>query len=95
MVSEDDVKKIAELAHLAVAPDEVSRYQRQLNSILQYIDKLKAIDVNNVEATTHVHGSNNVFRADEVVPSMPIEDALKNASDLSGQFLRVPIIKDT
>ncbi len=94
MVTEEDVRKIAELAHLAISQEEVSKYQKQLNSILQYIDQLKSIDVSSVEAMTHVHGQTNVFRDDLVRPSMPVEDALRNAPDTSGQFIRVPIIKD-
>jgi len=94
MVSEDDVRKIAKLAHLAVSDEDLKKYQNQLSAILGYVEQLNAIDVSAVEATTHVHGSSNIFRLDEIKPSTEPKEALRNAPDTSGQFFRVPIIMD-
>jgi len=67
----------------------------QLSVILQYIDKLKAIDVEGVEPTSHAVPLVNVMRDDEPAPCLPQADALANAPDPVGEFFRVPrIIED-
>src|SRR5688500_13272135 len=94
MLDREEVLKIARLAHLSLDEDEVTSYQGELNSILQYIEKLNAIDVRGLEPMSHVHGSVNVFRNDEVAPPLPIEESLRNAPDVLRRFIRVPIIID-
>lgn len=94
MLDREEVLKIARLAHLSLSEDEITGYLSELNSILQYIEKLNAIDVKGLEPMSHVHGSVNVFRADEVTSPLPIEETLRNAPDVFGRFIRVPIIID-
>lgn len=92
MLSDDEVKKIAKLAHLTLDDSEIKKFSRELSSILDYIQELQKIDVSAVEPTSHVHGSTNIFREDVVKPSLDGEEGLKNAPDRSGRFIRVPII---
>lgn len=93
MLSDDDVRKIARLAHLTLSDQEVEQYRQQLSSILDYIRALEKIDVSKVEAMSHVHGVTNVMRDDQVDPR-PLDtmEAMKNAPDHSGRFFRVPLI---
>jgi len=92
MIGEDQVRKVASLAFLEVGPDQIARLTTNLNSILSYVQRLEEVDVRNIEPMSHVHGSTNVFREDRVEPSLPLEEALQNAPDRSGPFIRVPII---
>lgn len=94
MINEDDVNKIAKLAYLIVSKEENQKLQKELNSILEYVKKLESADVSQVTAMSHVHSATNVFREDVVQDSLPNEEALKNAPDRSGRFIRVPIIID-
>jgi aspartyl-tRNA(Asn)/glutamyl-tRNA(Gln) amidotransferase subunit C len=91
-MNEEDVLKLAHLARLHLEPNELSAVAEKLGSILSYIKKLDAVNVDGVEAMSHVHGVQNVFRADVAQPSLSIEDALLNAPDKSGRFIKVPII---
>ena len=87
-----DVKYVAHLARLALTPEEEQKFQAQLGNILGYIAKLNELDVTNVEPTAHAVPLVNVTRADEVRPSLPHDEAMRNApSQLSGLF-QVPKI---
>lgn len=91
-LSHERVQKLGTLARLHVSPDESAQLTEKLNSILEYVRKLEAIDVTGVEPMSHVHGVQNVFRDDVLQPSMPNDEGLRNAPDRSGRFIRVPII---
>lgn len=95
MISRGDVEHVARLARLHLAPDELERMLAQLTGILGYIDKLRALDVEGVEPTSHAVPLVNVMRDDEVRPCLPASEMLANAPDPSGDFFRVPrIIED-
>lgn len=90
--AEIDVKYVAHLARLALPPDEEQKLSAQLGNILSYIEKLKQADVANVEPTAHAFPLVNVTRADEVRPSMPHDDALRNAPAKANGLFIVPKI---
>ncbi len=95
MIADKDVEHVARLARLALSESERARMREQLSAILQYIDKLKAIDVEGVEPTSHAVPLVNVMRDDEPGPCLPQADALANAPDRVGELFRVPrIIED-
>jgi aspartyl-tRNA(Asn)/glutamyl-tRNA(Gln) amidotransferase subunit C len=77
--AEIDVKYVAHLARLALSPDEEKKLGAQLGNILGYIEKLRELDVTNVEPTAHAVPMVNVTRADEIRPSFPHDEALRNA----------------
>lgn len=90
--TEIDVKYVAHLARLALSPDEEKKLGAQLGNILGYIDKLRELDVSNVEPTAHAVPMVNVTRVDEVRPSLPHDDALLNAPKKAGGLFVVPKI---
>lgn len=92
MLNDDEIKKLAHLARLSLSESEAAGFARSVNSILEYIQRLDAIDTTDVPPTSHVHGSTNIFREDACTPSIDIQAALDNAPDTSGRFIRVPII---
>jgi len=87
-----EVDHVARLARLELTDDEKERMRAQLDSILSYIDKLNELDTSAVEPTSHVLPMMNVFRDDEVRPSLSQEEALANAPDRQDLFFRVPRI---
>ena len=84
------MKYVAHLARLALTPDEEKKLSAQLGSILGYIEKLRELDVSNVEPTAHAVPMVNVTRADEIRPSLPHDDALRNAPRQSNGLFIVP-----
>ncbi len=93
-LSADDVLHCARLARLRLNPGEIEQFRRELSSILDYMDLLGVIDTQGIEPTVHVHALTNALREDDVGPSMPREEALRNAPcDHDGAF-DVPMVID-
>jgi len=90
MVTKIDLDNIATLARLELTGEERKKYSKELASILEYIEKLKELDVSSVEPTTHVMRLANVFRDDRLRPSIDIEEVLKYSPARKGKFFRVP-----
>ena len=85
-----DVKYVAHLARLALTPEEEKKLSSQLGSILGYIEKLRELDVSGVEPTAHAVPMVNITRADEIRPSLPHDEALRNAPKKAGGLFVVP-----
>lgn len=92
--SDFDVKYVANLARIQLTREEERKFSDQLKHVLGYIEKLRELDVSNVEPTAHAIPLVNVARKDDVRPSMPHEDALRNApSKANGLFLVPKIVE--
>jgi aspartyl-tRNA(Asn)/glutamyl-tRNA(Gln) amidotransferase subunit C len=90
--SDFDIQYVAHLARIALTPDEEKKLAAQLGGILGYIEKLKELDVTNVEPTAHAVPMVDVTRADEIRPSLPHDEALHNAPRQAGGLFIVPKI---
>ncbi len=93
-ISVKDVEYLALLARLQLSDDEMKRFAPQLEEILEHVQKLKSTQTDGVPPTSHVLEISNVFREDQAKPSLPTDDALKNAPDREGPFFKVPRIID-
>ena len=91
-LSEKDVHYVAKLARLEVADAEVAKYTQQLGNILQYIEQLNKLDTTQVEPLTHVLDMKNVFRKDEVTPSLTQGEVLSNGPEVQSGHFKVPKI---
>lgn len=89
-VTRKDVEYIASLSKLKFEENELENFTHQLNDILAYVEKLNELDTENVEPLSHPVENNNVFREDELKPSITTEEALKNAPNKTEEFFRVP-----
>jgi aspartyl-tRNA(Asn)/glutamyl-tRNA(Gln) amidotransferase subunit C len=87
-----NVKYVAHLARLSLTPEEEQKFAAQLGQVLSYIEKLGQLDVSRVEPTAHATPLSNIMRADEVRPSLPNEDALRNAPAKANGLFVVPKI---
>ena len=85
-----DVEHVASLAKLSFSDEEKLKLTAQLNEILAYMEQLNQVDTNNVEPLSHVIELNNVFREDELKPTLTREEALRNAPAKTEEFFRVP-----
>jgi aspartyl-tRNA(Asn)/glutamyl-tRNA(Gln) amidotransferase subunit C len=101
-VTEKDVAYVAELANLELTDQERQRMLRDLNSILEYIDRLNELDTTDVppmaQAIDKFRGAEKTgsgapayaLHEDVPAPSLPHEEALKNAPVTDGEFFKVP-----
>src|ERR1051325_11940608 len=87
-----DVNYVAHLARLSLSPEEQAKFASQLKNILEYVDKLKELDVSNIEPTAHAVPITNVVRKDVVKPSLPTELAPKNAPQKANKTSMLPTI---
>ena len=79
-ITKEDVIKIARLSRLELSDEEVAKYQKELEAILHYVEKLQAADTTGLKPTYQVTGLSNVVRADEVIDYGASKDELlKNA----------------
>jgi aspartyl-tRNA(Asn)/glutamyl-tRNA(Gln) amidotransferase subunit C len=101
-ISHADVLRVAELAHLELSPQEAETYRGQLDEILTYIDKLKELDVENVEPMAQVifapskdsAGFHPELRDDIPRPCDAAGPVLAQATDAAKPFFRVPKVID-
>jgi aspartyl-tRNA(Asn)/glutamyl-tRNA(Gln) amidotransferase subunit C len=89
-VTKKDVEKIAELARLKFSEEELENFTPQMNEILSYMDKLNELDTENVKPLSHPVEQTNIFREDELKPSILTKDALKNAPSKDEYHFKVP-----
>jgi len=91
-ITTSEIEHVAHLARLNFGPSEIENFNRQINDILGYISKLEELDTSRVEPTTHALELTNVFRKDEVRPSLPVEKILSNAPEQEEEGFVVPKI---
>ena len=98
-VTEKDVSYVADLANLELTDQERRRMLKDLNSILDYIDRLNELDTSNVPPMAQISAQPgqssktteaNSWREDILVPCLPHADAMKDAPETDGEFFKVP-----
>lgn len=95
-VTEKDVSYVADLANLELSDQERQRMLKDLNSILDYIDRLNELDTSNVAPMAQVFGTasgsqtSSALREDALRECLPHTDAMRNAPETDGQFFKVP-----
>ena len=90
-VSEQEVKKIAELSRLSLSSDELKKRTDDMNNILNYMDTLNEIDTKDVEELYNVHDMNNSLRDDSFDSSLDKNDVLKNSLNSNSDYIEVPL----
>jgi aspartyl-tRNA(Asn)/glutamyl-tRNA(Gln) amidotransferase subunit C len=89
-----DVAYVAKLARLNLTAEETELFQSQLGHVLEYADKLREVDVSNVEAAAHAIPIFNVFREDEPRDWFTVEKALSNAPrQANGLFIVTKVVE--
>lgn len=83
MISNDEVKHIAKLARLSLTEKETKKFQKELSSILDYVEELKEVDISDTVATSHPFEIGNVTRRDRELISENKSLATKKIIDLA------------
>jgi aspartyl-tRNA(Asn)/glutamyl-tRNA(Gln) amidotransferase subunit C len=89
-ITSDEVRHIARLARLNLSPQEVVRFSQELSVVVDYIGQLETVDTDGIEPQNQFIKAENVFRADEVHPSLSRQEALANAPQTDGTYFQVP-----
>lgn len=92
MIQKDEMKELAWVARIAVEDQDISEFQDKINTKLDYYAVLADAPTDGVKKTVNPSRLNTVLRKDVVVPSMSIEDALKNAPDVYETSFKIPRI---
>jgi aspartyl-tRNA(Asn)/glutamyl-tRNA(Gln) amidotransferase subunit C len=91
-LSRAEVEHVAQLAQLGLSEEEKALFQEQLSSILEYAERLQALDTAAIPPTATVLPVENVMREDEVQPSLPRADVLANAPAVEDGCFQVPLV---
>ena len=93
-ITEADVKKVADLAHMEITPDELQIFAPQMADIVSYVEQLNAVNTTNVAPAlgglTPKGERTDSSRADELQPSLGQKEALSEAPDAASGHFRVP-----
>ena len=93
-LSNEEVGKVALLARLRLAPEELSKFTEQLNSIVDFVAQLQELDTTSVQPLAHGVEVHNVFREDVRGEALTREDALANAPKRNVEGFLVPAVLD-
>lgn len=91
-ISRDEVEHLAGLARLAVSEDELDTFASQLDVILDSVARVGEVAAEDIPPTSHAVPVTNVFRPDEVRPSLTRDEALSGAPAAEEDRFRVPRI---
>jgi aspartyl-tRNA(Asn)/glutamyl-tRNA(Gln) amidotransferase subunit C len=81
MIDRDQVLHVASLARLALSDEEIDKMASELSDVLDHMEKIRELDLDAVEPTTHVVDLVNALRPDEPEPSLPVEVILAAAPE--------------
>lgn len=88
-ITKDTVKYVADLARIELTEKELGNFTTQLGRILEYVEKLKTLEVKKLPPANHVLQMKNVYREDKVKKSLPSSEAIKNAPSREGDLFKV------
>ncbi len=91
-LTRDEVEKVSLLARLKLTDAELDRMTAQLGQVVDYVHQLAELDTEEVEPMAHAVELTNVFRTDEVRPSLPRTEALANAPKRDEECYLVPAV---
>lgn len=88
-LSLEEIKHIAKLSRIGLSDKEQEAFKSQLSAILDFVSKLQEIDTQRINPLSQTTGLKNVFREDEILPSLLREDVLKNAPESHNGYFKV------
>jgi len=91
-ISRDDVLHVAKLARLELTEEELELFTPQLAAVLEHAADVEALDVGDVPPTAHPYPLRNVFRDDELRPSIDRDEVLAQAPAVEDKRFKVPAI---
>jgi aspartyl-tRNA(Asn)/glutamyl-tRNA(Gln) amidotransferase subunit C len=92
MLTEEEVKKVAQMARIELSDTEIEKFQKDLSSVLDYVDALKEVDTDGLEIVSSVTGLENVQREDKAVMADYQEEIMSNAPERKDKYYKVKSI---
>lgn len=89
-VTPEDIKKVSRLARIEVAESERENLAKQVNGIINWVEKLNEVNTDNVEPLDNVGGQLLRLNKDEISDGNIVEDVLKNSKDAKYNYFAVP-----
>jgi aspartyl-tRNA(Asn)/glutamyl-tRNA(Gln) amidotransferase subunit C len=89
-ITRDEVAHVADLARLKLDDDELDLFTDQLAAVLEHAQDVEALDVDDIEPTSHPYPLANVLRDDEVRPTLDRAEVLAQAPDVEDDRFKVP-----
>ena len=92
-ITEEEIRRVADLANLALTEDEITRMAKDLSGVLTHVDKLNELDTSGVEPTAQVlfdADPTATLREDVERPPLSNQDALANAPIAGAGYFKVP-----
>ena len=90
VITDETIEHVGILTKLALSTEEKEQAKKDMSRMLDYIDKLAALDTTNIEPMSHVFSSTNVFREDIVTNGDEHEKILANAPAVKDGSFKVP-----
>ena len=94
-LSKEEIEKLAHLARLEFAENELDQMKADLEKILAFVGRIDALNLEAVEPLIYMNKEVDKLRADEAKLELTKEDALKNAPDRDSDYFRVPKVLKT
>jgi len=91
-IDADMVKHVAFLVRLGILEEQAQDFSHQFTAIIDYFRLLNEVDTQNVKPACETSSTHNVMRPDELQPSMPRQDFMKNVPHQDGAFVQVPLV---
>jgi len=91
-LTREEVQRVASLARFRFAPEDEERLTEQLDSILEYMEKLNQLDTSSIEPFTHAANTKNPMREDAITNEPNADALLANAPAQENHFFQVPKI---
>lgn len=89
-ISKEEIIHIAKLASLNLSETEIERYAKDMTEILDFANMINSVDTNQIKETIAANENYNVFRKDEVIPSVDRDVLLQNAPSKDEGMFRIP-----
>ncbi len=92
MLNPNEIRRLARLARLKVPEDELQSLSQELSRIVYLVDQLAEVPTDGIEPMVHAFELQNVLAPDRVQPSLPRDEALRNAPSQDGECFLVPAV---
>ena len=89
-INKDTIKKISKLARISVTIEETDRLEKDLNSILKFVEQLKELNTDKITPIASVSDQRLTMNKDEIIKINEKEEILKNAPEKNSNYYIVP-----
>ena len=92
MLNPNEIRRLARLARLKVSEDDLQSLSQELSKIVSLVDQLAEVPTDGIEPMVHAFDLQNVLAPDRMQPSLPCDEALRNAPSHDGECFLVPAV---